>query len=106
MNIRIGLIGGDELVRRGLESMLRTLGGFEMGSIKERVRAPLDIALVETYGTSLEDTTLARAVADRLDDPALRADQIARQSAALDRMGRDRPDPSAAAADVVLSVAG
>ena len=64
MNIRIGLIGGDELVRRGLESMLRTLGGFEMGSIKERVRAPLDIALVETYGTSLEDTTLARAVAD------------------------------------------
>jgi DNA-binding NarL/FixJ family response regulator len=64
MNIRIGLLGGDELVRRGLESMLRTLGGFEMGSIKERVRAPLDIALVETYGTSLEDTTLARAVAD------------------------------------------
>jgi DNA-binding NarL/FixJ family response regulator len=64
MNIRIGLLGGDELVRRGLESMLRTLGGFEMGSIKDRVRAPLDIALVETYGTSLEDTTLARAVAD------------------------------------------
>jgi DNA-binding NarL/FixJ family response regulator len=64
MNIRIGLLGGDELVRRGLESMLRTLGGFEMGSIKERTRAPLDIALVETYGTSLEDTTLARAVAD------------------------------------------
>ena len=64
MNIRIGLLGGDELVRRGLESMLRTLGGFEMGSIKERVRAPLDIALVETYGTPLEDTTLARAVAD------------------------------------------
>ena len=64
MNIRIGLLGGDELVRRGLESMLRTLGGFEMGSIKERVRAPIDIALVETYGTPLEDTTLARAVAD------------------------------------------
>ena len=64
MNIRIGLLGGDELVRRGLESMLRTLGGFEMGSIKERSRAPIDIALVETYGTPLEDTTLARAVAD------------------------------------------
>jgi lipid-A-disaccharide synthase len=47
---------------------------------------------------------LARAVADRLDDRALRTDQIARQSAALDRMGRDRPDPSAAAADVVLSL--
>lgn len=49
---------------------------------------------------------LARAVAERLDDPALRADQIARQNHALDQMGRDRPDPSAAAADVVLSVAG
>jgi lipid-A-disaccharide synthase len=49
---------------------------------------------------------LADAVALRLDDPVLRADQIVRQYAALDRMGRDRPDPSAAAADVVLSVAG
>lgn len=49
---------------------------------------------------------LADAVARRLDDPVLRADQIVRQYAALDRMGRDRPDPSAAAADVVLSVAG
>lgn len=64
MNIRVALLGGDELVRRGLESMLRTLGGFEMGSVKERMRAPIDIALVETYGTPLEDTTLARAVAD------------------------------------------
>lgn len=48
---------------------------------------------------------LAAAVAQRLDDPALRADQIARQNRALDLMGRDRPDPSGAAADVVLSVA-
>ena len=64
MIIRVGLLGGDELVRRGLESMLRTLGGFELGSFKERTRAPIDIALVETYGTALDDTTLARAVAD------------------------------------------
>lgn len=49
---------------------------------------------------------LAGAVAERLDDPALRADQIARQTAALDLMGRGQPDPSAAAADVVLRVAG
>ena len=28
------------------------------------MRAPIDIALVETYGTPLDDTTLARAVAD------------------------------------------
>ena len=64
MNIRVAMLGGDELVRRGLESMLRTLGGFELGSVKDRMRAPIDIALVETYGTSLDDTTLARAVAD------------------------------------------
>ena len=49
---------------------------------------------------------LAQAVAERLDDPALRADQVARQTAALDLMGRGQPDPSAAAADVVLRVAG
>ena len=64
MNIRVALIGGDELVRRGLESMLRTLGGFELGTIKDRARLPIDIALVETFGTSLQDTTLARAAAD------------------------------------------
>jgi lipid-A-disaccharide synthase len=49
---------------------------------------------------------LAKAVAERLDDPALRADQVARQTAALDLMGRSQPDPSAAAADVVLRVTG
>ena len=64
MIIRVGLIGGDELVRRGLESMLRTLGGFELGSFKDRMRAPIDIALIETFGTPLDDTTLSRAVAD------------------------------------------
>jgi DNA-binding NarL/FixJ family response regulator len=64
MIIRVALLGGDELVRRGLESMLRTLGGFELGSVKDRVRSPIDIALVETFGASLDDTTLARAVAD------------------------------------------
>jgi DNA-binding NarL/FixJ family response regulator len=64
MNIRVALLGGDELVRRGLESMLRTLGGFELGTVKDRARLPIDIALVETFGTSLQDTTLARAAAD------------------------------------------
>ena len=64
MIIRVGLLGGDELVRRGLESMLRTLGGFELGSFKDRMRAPIDIALIETFGTPLDDTTLSRAVAD------------------------------------------
>ena len=64
MIIRTALLGGDELVRRGLERMLRTLGGFELGSIKDRARAPIDIALVETFGVPHGGTTLQRAVAD------------------------------------------
>ena len=49
---------------------------------------------------------LAAAVLARLGDPALRADQVRRQSEALDLMGRDQPDPSAAAAEAVLKVVG
>jgi len=47
---------------------------------------------------------LAREVALRLDDPALRHAQIEAQYAALDKMGRGGPDPSEAAADAVLAV--
>lgn len=47
---------------------------------------------------------LAGAVAERLDDPGLRARQVEAQYAALDRMGRGGPDPSEAAADAVLEV--
>lgn len=47
---------------------------------------------------------LARAVAQRLDDPALRAAQVAEQNAALDKMGRGAPDPSNAAADAILKL--
>ncbi|MDT0184746.1 response regulator transcription factor [Microbacterium sp. ARD31] len=64
MMIRVALLGGDELVRRGLDGMLRTLGGFELASVKDRERLPIDIALVETFGTAPDDTTLARAIAD------------------------------------------
>jgi lipid-A-disaccharide synthase len=49
---------------------------------------------------------LARELALRLDDPQLRARQIAAQNAALDRMGRGGPDPSEAAADAVLKIVG
>lgn len=45
---------------------------------------------------------LAAAVGARLDDPALRARQVERQFAALDRMGRGGPDPSERAADALL----
>jgi DNA-binding NarL/FixJ family response regulator len=64
MIIRVALLGGDELVRRGLEGMLATLGGFELCSVKDRQERPIDVALVETFGLPGDDTTLARAVAD------------------------------------------
>ena len=64
MTIRVALLGGDELVRRGLDGMLATLGGFEFASLKGRDEHPIDIALVETFGLAGADPTLARAVAD------------------------------------------
>ncbi|MFI4976697.1 MAG: lipid-A-disaccharide synthase [Caulobacterales bacterium] len=47
---------------------------------------------------------LARELALRLDDPALRARQIAEQDAATRLMGRGGPDPSQVAADAVLEL--
>lgn len=47
---------------------------------------------------------LAAAVARLLSDPAARADQSARQTAALDLMGREGRDPSEIAAEAVLKV--
>ncbi len=47
---------------------------------------------------------LAAAVSRLLADPALRADQSARQTAALDRMGREGRNPSEIAAEAVLRV--
>jgi len=47
---------------------------------------------------------LASAVQRLLDDPDARRDQAARQTAALDLMGRGGPDPSDLAADAVLGV--
>ena len=45
---------------------------------------------------------LARAVDERLNDPALRARQIALQNATLAKMGRGGRDPAELAADVVM----
>jgi lipid-A-disaccharide synthase len=47
---------------------------------------------------------LAAAVAERLDDPALRARQTQAQNEALAKMGRGGPDPSEAAADTILKL--
>jgi lipid-A-disaccharide synthase len=49
---------------------------------------------------------LAAAVAHLLSDPAARTEQAARQTAALDLMGRDGRDPSEIAAEAVLKVIG
>jgi lipid-A-disaccharide synthase len=51
----------------------------------------------------LDGAALAKAVATRLDDPALRSRQVADQNAALERMGRGMPDPSEAAAEALLA---
>lgn len=47
---------------------------------------------------------LARAIAERLDDPVLRARQIAAQSAILAKMGRGGPNPADLAAEVIVKV--
>jgi lipid-A-disaccharide synthase len=47
---------------------------------------------------------LAAAASALLDDPERRARQIAAQNAALDRMGRGGPDPSARAAEVIAEL--
>lgn len=60
----------------------------------------------EYLQTALTGEALAQAVAVRLDNPALRADQVAGQSAALDRMGRGMPDPSEAAAAALVAFLG
>ena len=57
----------------------------------------------EYLQNALTGEALAQAIAARLDNSALRADQIAEQSAALDRMGRGMPDPSEAAAEALVA---
>jgi lipid-A-disaccharide synthase len=57
----------------------------------------------EYLQNDLDGAALARAVAERLDDPGLRAAQIADQNIALDLMGRGMPDPSEAAAEAMLA---
>lgn len=52
---------------------------------------------------ALKGEALAQAIAVRLDDPDLRAQQVADQSAALERMGRGMSDPSEAAAEALLA---
>ena len=57
----------------------------------------------EYLQNDLDGSALTKAIATRLDDPDLRAQQIADQNAALERMGRGMPDPSEAAAEALLA---
>lgn len=66
--------------------------------------AAQDFVAPELIQDACNGPALAREVARRLDDPALRARQIAAQYAALDKMGRGGPDPSEAAATAVLKI--
>ena len=58
----------------------------------------------ELIQTEATPERMAAEVGRLLDDPAARADQAARQTAALDLMGRGAPDPSELAAEAVLKV--
>lgn len=66
--------------------------------------AAQDFVAPELIQDDCNGPSLAREVALRLDDPVLRASQVARQYAALDEMGRGGPDPDEAAADAVLAM--
>ena len=58
----------------------------------------------ELIQTDATPENLAAAAGRLLTDREAAADQARRQSAALDLMGRDGPDPSQLAADAVLRV--
>jgi lipid-A-disaccharide synthase len=60
----------------------------------------------ELIQTECTGPALAAAASARLDDPVLRAAQIAAQNAALEKMGRGGPDPSIKAAEVVVELLG
>ena len=64
--------------------------------------AAQDFVAPELIQDACNGPALAREVALRLDDPALRAAQVDRQYEALDRMGRGGPDPNVAAAEAVI----
>ncbi len=68
--------------------------------------AAQDFVSPEFIQEDCEGRKLAEAVAQRLDDADLRARQVAAQYAALEKMGRGGPDPSAVAAHAVAEIVG
>jgi lipid-A-disaccharide synthase len=89
------------------------LGAMTHAILKRLIRTPYitlfniaakDFVAPELVQDDCNGPALAREVARRLDDPQLREQQIAAQTAALAKMGRGGPDPSVMAADTVLKV--
>lgn len=68
--------------------------------------AAQDFVAPEMIQDDCNGPDLAREVALRLDDPAMRRRQAERQTQALLKMGRGGPDPSEAAATAVLELVG
>lgn len=68
--------------------------------------AAQDFVAPEMIQDDCNGPALAREVAARLDDPALRARQVSRQNEALAKMGRGGPDPNDVAAGAVLELVG
>jgi len=66
--------------------------------------AAQDFVAPELIQDACNGEALAREVALRLDDPALRAGQVERQAKALLKMGRGGPDPNEAAANAILNL--
>lgn len=91
------------------------LGPFTHALLKRLIRtrwitlfniAAKDFVAPELIQDDCNGVALAREVALRLDDPDLRARQVARQNEALLKMGRGGRDPNEAAADAVLDLVG
>jgi lipid-A-disaccharide synthase len=91
------------------------IGGLSYAILQRLVRTPwislVNIAagrmvMPEFIQHRCTGLTLAQAIEDLLADPVARAAQAAAQQSALTQMGRGGPDPSEAAAIVVLSLAG
>jgi lipid-A-disaccharide synthase len=89
------------------------LGAMTHAILKRLIRTPYitlfniaakDFVAPELVQDDCNGPALAREVALRLDDPALRERQVAAQAAALQKMGRGGADPSDVAADAVLEV--
>ncbi len=91
------------------------LGALTHAILKRLIRTPYitlfniaakDFVAPELVQDDCNGPALAREIALRLDDPALRERQAAAQTAALQKMGRGGPDPSDVAAEAVLKALG